>query len=553
MRVARRIARFSRLAALVAFLCVPAVRSQEGHAHQHGSPEALGSVHFKVSCSPEAQSQFNRAVALLHSFWYDEAEKAFTRVTLTDPRCGMGHWGVAMSRYHPIWAAPGADDLKAGRAAVERARAIGAGSEREKDYIAAIEVFYTDWGKVDHLTRAIAYEEAMRRVFERHPEDHEAGVFYALAILGRALPTDKTYAHQKRAAEILNRILPEEPEHPGIAHYMIHSYDYPELASLALPAARAYAKIAPDAPHALHMPSHIFTRLGMWEDSIRSNLTSAESAWRQIAKGRRDMGTFDQLHAMDYLEYAYLQIGRDDLAKQVLEDLGRVRRLDREIIQAAYAFAAIPARYALERGRWEEAAALEVRPAWFPWERFRSSEANVHFARALGAARSGRPEAARAAAERLASIHEALVKAKDAEWGDRVEILRLAAAGWAARAAKKDDEALELLRSAARLDDSIEKHPVTPGAIAPARELLADLLLDLGRPREALEEYEAVLRVAPKRLRATAGAARAAELAGDRARAQAHHADLLSFCDSASTRPETRAAKAFVAGAPPAL
>ncbi len=512
MRVRRRIVRCSRLAALVAFLCVPAVRSQEDHAHHHGSPEALGSVHFKVSCSPEAQSQFNRAVALLHSFWYDEAEKAFSRVTLTDPRCGMGHWGVAMSRYHPIWAAPGADDLKAGRAAVERARVVGAGSEREKDYLAAIEVFYTDWDKVDHLTRAIAYEEAMRQVYERHPEDHEAGIFYALAILGRALPTDRTYAQQKRAAEILNRILPEEPEHPGIAHYMIHSYDYPELASLALPAARAYAKIAPDAPHALHMPSHIFTRLGMWEDSIQSNLTSAESAWRQIAKGRRDVGTFDQLHAMDYLEYAYLQIGRDDQAKQVLEDLGRVRRLDRELIQAAYAFAAIPARYALERGRWEEAAALEVRPAWFPWERFRSSEANVHFARALGAARSGRPEAA--------------------------------------RAAKKDDEALLLLRSAARLDDSIEKHPVTPGAIAPARELLADLLLDLGRPREALEEYEAVLRVAPKRLRATAGAARAAELAGDRARAQAHHADLLSFCDSTSTRPETRAAKAFVAGAP---
>jgi tetratricopeptide (TPR) repeat protein len=547
-----RLARPPLFAALVALLSLPSVPCQEDHAHQHGSPEALGTVDFKVSCSPDAQKQFNHAAALLHSFWYDEAEKAFAQVTVIDPRCAMGHWGVAMSRYHPIWAAPGPDDLKAGLAAVQRAKAAHPGSEREYDYIAAIEVFYKGSDRIDHMTRAVAYEKAMQKLSQREPQDHEAAIFYALAILGRALPTDKTYAHQKRAAEILNRILPQEPQHPGIAHYMIHSYDYPELAPLALPAARAYAKIAPDAPHALHMPSHIFTRLGMWEDSIRSNLDSAESAWRQIAGGDRDMGTFDQLHAMDYLEYAYLQIGRDDQATHVLEDLGRVRRLDRELGQAAYAFSAIPARHALERGRWEEAATLEVRPAWFPWVRFRWAEANVHFARALGAARSGRAEAAGAGVERLASIHNALAEAKDAEWTDRVEILRLGAAGWAARAAKKDDEALELLRAAARLDDSIEKHPITPGAIVPARELLADLLLDLGRPREALTEYEMVLRTSPKRLRATAGAARAAERAGDRARAKAHYAELLAFCDSGSPRPEVQAAKTFMDGAPPA-
>src|SRR3989454_990262 len=404
------------LATLAALLATPAVWCQEDHAHRHGSPESLGTVRFEVSCGPEAQKEFNHAVALLHSFWYDEAEKSFTQVTVTDPRCGMGHWGVAMSRYHPIWTPPQPDDLKAGLAAVGRARAAGGGTERERAYIAAIEVFYKDWHRNDHLTRAIAYEEAMQKVYDRYPRDHEAGIFYALAILGRALPTDKTYANQKRAAEILNRILPLEPNHPGIAHYMIHSYDYPELASLALPAARAYAKIAPDAPHALHMPSHIFTRLGMWEDSIQSNLASAESAWRQIAGGDRDKGTFDQLHAMDYLEYAYLQVGRDDEAKRVLEDLGRVRRLDRETLQAAYAFAAIPARYALERGRWEEASGLEVGPAWFPWVRFPWPEANVQFARTLGAARSGRPAAARADLERLASIRRSLGQAKDREW-----------------------------------------------------------------------------------------------------------------------------------------
>ena len=533
------------LASLVALLSIPAVPCQEDHAHHHGSPEALGSVRFQVSCSPQAQQEFNHAAALLHSFWYGEAEKAFTRVAAADPRCGMAYWGVAMTHYHPIWAPPGPDDLKAGMTALEKAKTTGTGTDREKDFIGALEVFYKDSEKVDHMTRAVAYEKAMQRVYERYSQDHEAGIFYALAILGRSVPTDKTYAQQKRAAEILNRILPDEPRHPGIAHYMIHAYDHPELAALALPAARAYARIAPDAPHALHMPSHIFTRLGMWEDSIRSNTASAESAWRQIAGGDRDMGTFDQLHAMDYLEYAYLQTGQDDKAKQVVEDLGRVRRLDRPMVQAGYAFTAIPARNAVERGRWEEAAALEVAPAWFPWGKYRWAEANVYFARAVGAARSGRAPAARAEVDRLASIHDALAAAKDAET-DRVEILRLAAAGWTARAARQDDEALRLLRAAARLDDAIDKDPVTPGAILPARELLADLLLDLGRPREALDEYEAVLRVAPKRFRATAGAARAAELAGDRHRAKTHYNELLAFCDPASTRPEVLAAKTFV-------
>ena len=533
----------------MAVLAVPPALAQDDHAHAHGSPGSLGTVHFEVSCSPAAQKQFDRAAALLHSFWYDAAEKEFTRVTVTDPRCAMGHWGVAMCRYHPIWTRPSTEDLNAGLAAVGRAKATGGRTQREKDYIAAITAFYADWHRIDHPKRAIAYEKGMQGVYEKYPQDHEAGVFYALAILGTAKPTDKTYTEQKRAAEILNRLLPLMPNHPGIAHYMIHSYDYPDLAALALPAARAYAQIAPDAPHALHMPSHIFTRLGLWDDSIRSNVASAESAWRQIAGGDPAMGAFDQLHAMDYLEYAYLQTGRDEDAKKVLDDLSRVARLDQQTFQAAYAFCAIPARYALERGQWDEAAGLEVRPAWFPWARFPWEKANVYFARAIGAARGGRVVQARSDVEQLASIHRGLALKKNAEWRERVEILRLAAAGWAARAARKDDEALELLSAAADLDDSIEKHPVTPGAVAPARELYADLLLDLGRARDALKEYETVLHGAPKRLRATAGAARAAELAGDAGRARSHYAELVAFVDPASPRPELKAAKAFLQGA----
>ena len=379
---------------------------------QHRQGHDLGLVHFPVSCAPAVQKTFERGAALLHSFWYDEAEKTFSEVTRTDPGCGMGYWGVAMSLYHPIWVPPTPADLKKGRAAVEKAKAAGAKTQRERDYIAAIEVFYRDSDKVAHQERALAWRNAMQQLSERYPEDREASIFFALALIGTAPPTDKTYATQKQAAAILNKILPEQPNHPGIAHYLIHSYDTPHLASLALPAARSYAKIAPASPHALHMPSHIFTRLGLWQDSIQSNLASAAAAKNHLARIHPGAASQDQLHAMDYLVYAYLQSCQDGKAKRVVEEAAAATKVDAEVFQAGYAFAAIPARYALERRRWSEAAALEVRPAAFRWDHFRYAEAITYFARAMGLARSGDTASARKEIEKLASIQKALEQAR---------------------------------------------------------------------------------------------------------------------------------------------
>ena len=366
----------------------------------------------------------------------------------------------------------------------EQAEAIPAGTERERDYVAAINAFYAGDG-VAHPARVVAFEQAMAGVAERNPQDHEAAIFHALAMLGVAYnsPPDKTYFRQKQAAAILNGLLPLEPDHPGIAHYVIHSFDYPELAELALPAARAYAKIAPSSPHALHMPSHIFTRLGLWDESIASNLASDEAAQRWMAKTHPGATSFDGLHAMDYLEYAYLQTGRDAQAREIVDRAARVTSLDVPSFQAGYALAAIPARYALERGAWKEAAAIALGPSSFPWEKYPYAEAIVHFARAVGAARSGDLATARAAVARLATIQSALTGQKGFDWATQVQIQRRAAAGWLARAEGKDDEAVALLRSAADLEDTTDKHPVTPGSILPAREQLADLLAEVGRPR----------------------------------------------------------------------
>jgi tetratricopeptide (TPR) repeat protein len=536
------------LAVLVALLCTSLLRAQETHQHQHDTSEKLGKVNFSISCSPAAQQQFNRAIALLHSFWYEEAEKAFTEVTKTDPRCGMGHWGVAMSNYHPLWAPPTPTELKRGQAAVEKAKAIGAKTDRERDYIAAIEAFYKEADKLNHRERALAYEKAMEQVYRRYPQDREAAIFYALAMLGTTLPTDKSFARQKQAVEILNRILPAEPEHPGIAHYIIHSFDYPQLAQLALPAARSYAKIAPSSPHALHMPTHIFTRLGLWQESIESNLASAAAAKNHVARTHPGAASFDQLHAMDYLAYAYLQGAQDQKAKGVFDELSQINKLDLDNFAAAYAFAAIPARYTLERRRWAEAAKLTVHPRSFPWKEFPYAEAIFYFARAVGAARSGDTATARQEVEKLAAIRQALAQAKDAYWADQVEIQRRAASAWLAYAEGDREKALELMRAAADLEDSTEKHPVTPGAILPAREMLGDLLIETGRGAKALIEFEASLRNAPNRFNGLSGAARAAEDVGDRKKAAEYYAQLLKLCERAdSERPELQKAKASLA------
>ena len=519
------------------------------HQHYHDASEKLGQVNFPISCSQAAQRQFNRAAALLHSFWYDEAEKAFTEVTKFEPGCAMGYWGIAMSNYHPLWAPPNPAELRRGQAAVEKAEATGAKSARERDYISAIEVFYQDADKLAHGARAGAYEKAMEQVYRRYPQDREAAIFYALSLLGTALPADKSFAHQKQAAAILNRVLPAAPQHPGIAHYIIHSFDYPQLARLALPAARSYAKLAASSPHALHMPTHIFTRLGLWQESIQANLASAATAKQHVAKTHPGAAAFEQLHAMDYLTYAYLQVAQDQKAKDVFDELSQINKLDLENFVAAYAFAAIPARYTLERRRWAEAARLSLHPSAFPWRQFPYAEAIICFARAVGAARSGELAAARQEVEKLAAFRQALARAKEVYWADQVEIQRRAAAAWIALAEANREKAFALMRAAAELEDATEKHPVTPGAILPAREMLGELLLETGRPARALREFEASLRQAPNRFNGLSGAAQAAAAAGERKKAKTYYRRLVALCDKADgARPELRKAKAFLAG-----
>ena len=513
--------------ALVLSLAAPGVPMDEkDHQHHLARPEKLGTITFPTSCAPAAQAPFARAVALLHSFWYDEAEKAFTAVAAADPACAMAHWGIAMSLYHPIWAAPTPAEMARGKAAVEKAVAAGARTDREKAYVAAIESFFKDAETVDHRTRAAAYEKAMERLHQQYPDDREAAIFYSLALLGTASPADKTYANQKKAGEILNGVLPQQPDHPGVAHYLIHSFDYPQLAALALPAARSYSKIAESSPHALHMPSHIFVRLGLWDDSIRANEESAAAARAHVEKTAPGSNSFDELHALDYLEYAFLQEGRDEKAREILDRVRAVSRLDNPNFAAAYALAAVPARYAIERGRWADAAALEVVPAWFPWDKYPFAEAITQVARAVGAARSGDAARAREAVARLEALHKAAVDAKIAYWPDQIEIQRREAAAWLAMAEGRKDEADALMKEAVALEAATDKHPVTPGAVLPAREMYGDLLLALGRPGEALAEYEASLAVAPNRFYALGAAVRAADAAGRRDTARAHFATL---------------------------
>ena len=546
--------RMKAFTAVAASLCLAAwAAADEGHSHDHG--EKLGKVDFPVTCNAAAQEAFQRGAALLHSFQYEDAESAFAAVAAADPTCAMAYWGVAMSLYHPVWAAanptaaPTAADLKKGAEALAKAKAVGARSDRERDYLAAVETFYKDADTVDHATRAQAFETAMERLSARYPKDREAAIFYAVALLGNAPPSDKSYERQKKAAAILNGILPQAPEHPGVAHYLIHSFDYPALAELALPAARSYAKIAPSSPHALHMPSHIFTRLALWDESIASNQASSEAARGRMARLHPGATSFEDLHAQDYLAYAYLQGGQDGKAKAVLDTVAAVRELDEKQFAAAYALAAVPARYALERRHWSDAAGLAVPPA-FPWEKFPYAEAHTWFARAIGAARSGDVAGARADVERLTAIQKALADAKSNYWAGQVEIQRTAAAAWLAHAERKDDDAVSLARTAADLEDKTEKHPVTPGSIVPARELLAELLMDLKRPADALAEYEASLKVAPGRWNAESGAARAADRAGDHAKARAHYASLVELGKASDPpRADLKAARAYLASA----
>ncbi len=516
----RRFAAF----AVVTLLASPVMAQVEEHHHKAVGTEQLGTVSFPISCRPQVQRVFNRAVALLHSFWYEEAEKAFRQVAEMDPQCGMAWWGVAMSNYHPVWPSPySPPELARGKEASEKAVSVGAKTAREKAYIQAIATFYRG-------PDARAYEAEMEQLHSKFADDDEGAIFYGLILInhGMSLPRDKTYAWQKKAADIFNGLLKKYPQHPGVAHYLIHSFDYPALAPLALDAAKHYAKIAPSAPHALHMPSHIFVRLGMWEDVISSNLASERAATEHASTLHPGAISFDALHADDYLAYAWLQRGEDDKVQKLVRQLAGVKSITAENFAAYYALAAIPARYALERRNWEEAAALTVTPG-LAWERYGYAESLTFFARGIGSARTGDAASARKAVSRLQQIRAQLLEDKNAYWADQIDVQIRATEGWIARAERRDDEASRLLQSAAELEEAMDKSPVTPGSILPAREMYGDLLLDLNQPAKALEAYERSLQDSPNRLNSLAGATRAAHLIGDRAKERFYYVKLANL------------------------
>lgn len=525
------------------FLAEPAA-----HDHQH-QLEKLGKVNFQTSCSPQAHATFTRGLTLLHSFEYPQAEAAFNEAATTDPSCSIARWGVAMSLYHPLWAPPSKTELERAHAALAKAEAMPAKTERERDYVAAVAAFYRDSEKLDHKTRALAYNAAMAALHKRYPADREASIFYALSqVAAGTQDNDPNFSREKEAAAILNAVLKEEPDHPGVAHYLIHNFDYPPLAELAVPAAQRYATIAPDSPHAQHMPSHIFTRLGMWEESIASNLRS-EAAARALMKSEGfDGGSNEQLHAMDYLAYAYLQRGQEAEAQRVLADLNKMQKVNLPIFTVAYAATAVPVRIALENRRWKEAASLKLPDnvaGLVPLDTFQWAEAHVVFARAVGAARGGDAALARAEIGKLKAIEDALVVPPGTyDWRKQVTIERQVAEAWLASAEGKKDEAVKLMTAAADLDDATEKHPVTPGAILPAREQLGEVLLEQGRGSEALAAYEASLKRAPRRLVSLYGAARAAKLAGDGTKAGRYYAELAEMTKASDgTRAEIKEAR----------
>jgi hypothetical protein len=510
--------------------------------------EKLGAVDFKTSCSAPAHAQVNRAVALLHSFSLDAAVKGFTEAGQTDPSCGIAHWGAAMAWMgNPLAAPPNARGLKEGGAAVERAKTAGAKTQRERDYIAAVELVYKDAEKVPHKTRVTAYDKAMEQLSARYPDDREAAIFYALALNMTLDPNDKTYANQLKAAGILEKAFAEQPNHPGVAHYLIHSYDFPPIAQKGLLAAKLYAAIAPSAPHALHMPSHIFTRVGAWQESIDTNRASARAAQDALKQDTTGLRSYEGLHAYDYMMYGYMQLGRDREARALMDDVLSTTKLNVDHFAGAFALAAIPARYTLERRQWADAAKLGVIPKDLAWDKFPQAESIIWFARGLGAARSGDVAQAKKDLERITALRDTLVQAKNAYWAEQSEIQRLAVAAWIAKTEGKKEEGLALMRQSADREDGTEKHPVTPGALFPAREMLGDMLLELGQPAAALAEIERSQKNDPNRFLGLWSAGRASELAGNHTKARQYYGQLLDLAKAADgERTEIKEARAFL-------
>ncbi len=516
---------------LLMLLPAATVMAQE---HEHGSGEKLGTVHLVTSCNEVAQKEFDRGVALLHSFQFSRAIQGFNVVLKDDPTCGIAEWGIALSQWSNPFAAGMKDQgqLEAGREGAERGKTMGAKTERERAYISAVAKLYSDFENVPQRARMVAYRDAMGEVAAKYPDDHEAQIFYALALGAAEEPTDKTYAARLKAGAILEKLFAEEPAHPGLAHYIIHIYDVPPLAGRALNAARRYSEIAPDAPHALHMPSHTFTRTGYWQESIDSNIAAAAAA-------RRENQTAEELHTNDYKIYAYLQTAQDKAARDVVDSLPEISsRFNPKVVVSGaggpptgyFALAAIPARYALERQEWKQAAELKPRETPYPY-----TEAITWFARGLGAARTGQAKAAHESAAALKQIRERLVKAGEDYWAQQVEIQETEVRAWAELAEGKKDEALTQMKSAADIEDGTDKSAVTPGPLAPARELLGEMYLEMNEPVLALTQFEATLQKEPGRFRALYGAARAAQKSGNRETSEKHFRELLKVCSQADS------------------
>jgi hypothetical protein len=521
-----------RLGLIAEFLLTVLAAFAVAQEHQHGRVEELGTVHFATSCNEAAQKQFELPVALLHSFQFGRAIEGFHAVLKSDANCGIAYWGISLSQWSNPFALGAKDpgQLQAGRENAERGLTVGAKTERERAYIAAVGNLYRGFENTPQQARLLAYRDAMSGVAAKYPEDHEAQIFYALAISAAEDPADKTYAGRLKAGAILEKLFEQEPTHPGLAHYIIHTYDVAPLAERALPAARRYSEIAPDAPHALHMPSHTFTRTGYWQESIDSNGAAAAAA-------RRENQTAEELHASDYEIYAYLQTAQDEAAGRVLAALPEIAsRFDPEVVIAGaggpsagyFALAAIPARYALERQQWKQAAQLTPRETPFPY-----TEAMTWFARGLGAARLRQVPQARASLVALEQIRQRLSQAGENYWAQQVQIQQLEVEAWTALAGSRKDGALRQMKRAAELEDGTEKSAVTPGPLAPARELLGEMLLEMNAPTQALDQFKATLTKEPGRFRSLYGAAKAAQLSGNREVSLNYFRKLLQVCERA--------------------
>src|SRR5438105_1335687 len=527
-----------------------------------GDLRAAGTVDFKVSCTPEARSEFIRGVALLHSFFYEEARRVFTSIAERDSKCAMAEWGIAMTWWHPIWTPPTPDEMSAGKAAIVKAMAMNAGTDRERGFITALNVYYNTpdssntgavgqscHGPVGPRDRVIAYEKAMHQLRDKYPDDFEVQAFYAFAVLaaGYAMPNDTTLSKQLEAAALLEKLWKQNPNHPGVVHYLIHCYDYPALAQRGLAAAQSYASIAPWVPHALHMPSHIFTRLGMWDESIAANGASAEASRAYAAMRHRDATEAEELHALDYMAYSYLQEARDTEAKKIVDLAAKVRKTNPELeFSAAYALAAIPTRYAFERNDWAAAAALTV-PDLPHWSSFPFMEALIEYGHALGRAHTGDLDGARKAIARMQQLRDATKDPKFDYFKSHLDLQMQAASARVAAAEGKKDEAIDMLRRAADSEDILGKHPVSPGAFVPIREQLGTLLLETGLPKEAQREFEAALKIYPGRFRGLYGAAQAAELAGDNENASRYYTKLAAQTSKAGgSRDELNHVREFL-------